>query len=159
MIWNGWALLPFLIHNTIMMIDEFYYHHKRILPRWEKLGHPADTVTYIFCLGLVLFLPHQRWTILYLCVALFSTLFVFKDMPIHAHYCSFGEKCLHGLMYFLHPLQLLILGVFHQQINIDSSDLIFFQKFLWVQFSLALLTCVYQIVYWNFGDASRKVVA
>jgi len=28
-----------------MGVDEFYFHRRRGLPRWERLAHPLDTMT------------------------------------------------------------------------------------------------------------------
>ena len=42
-------LAPMIIQGLFMFVDEFYYHHKRGLPRWERMGHPADTISVLIC--------------------------------------------------------------------------------------------------------------
>ncbi|HWU42647.1 MAG TPA: hypothetical protein VN132_04380, partial [Bdellovibrio sp.] len=45
------AFVPIaILQGSIMLIDEFFFHHKRGLPRWERIGHPLDTITVLTCL-------------------------------------------------------------------------------------------------------------
>jgi len=50
-------LLPFIVQTLVIMIDEFYFHVRRGLPKWERLGHPLDTLTVLACFAFVLFFP------------------------------------------------------------------------------------------------------
>jgi hypothetical protein len=59
-------LLPLVELGLAILLDQFYFHFARGLPRWERLGHPLDT----FCapaqhVHAVLFIMHPlvlpRW--------------------------------------------------------------------------------------------------
>ena len=39
--------LPFAVQGLAILVDEFWFHHRRGLPRWERLGHPIDTLPLI----------------------------------------------------------------------------------------------------------------
>src|SRR5262245_62756094 len=42
-------LIPFILQTFCMAVDEFYFHRRRGLPRWERLGHPLDTLAALAC--------------------------------------------------------------------------------------------------------------
>ncbi len=145
-----WILLPFLLHNVAMAWDEFHFHHQRHLPTWERLGHPADTVTYLFCLAFILLDSGPQHSGFYWTAAIFSIIFVFKDMHIHARFCNQGEKQLHGVLYSLHVMQLVLAGLV-QYANIFSlAQKNILYAFLQTQIILGSLFLLYQIGYWNF---------
>ena len=125
-----------------MFADEFYFHHKRRLPRWEKIGHPLDTITVLICyLFLLLAPPTETNIFLYSGLALFSCLFVTKDEFVHAKECSPGEHWLHAVLFILHPIILGFAGWmwFH---HIEKS-------FLFGQSFLTGVFLIYQIIYWS----------
>ncbi len=37
--------IPFALQTCCMAVDEVHFHRQRGLPRWERLGHPLDTLT------------------------------------------------------------------------------------------------------------------
>ena len=72
--------LPFFAQGLLMAVDEFYFHHRRRLGRWESVGHPLDTLTFIAPLLVALRGPLSEWSIgLYLVLSGFSCLFITKD--------------------------------------------------------------------------------
>jgi len=38
-------LLPLAVQGLAILVDEFYFHLARGLPRWERIGHPAQILT------------------------------------------------------------------------------------------------------------------
>ena len=44
-------MLPIALQAMAMVVDEGWFHRRRGLPRWERLGHPLDTLTIAVCLG------------------------------------------------------------------------------------------------------------
>src|SRR5690606_12706734 len=64
-----------------MVVDEGWFHRRRGLPRWERIGHPLDTLTIALCLAWLLCVPPSESAALpgYLVLAIGSTLFVTKD--------------------------------------------------------------------------------
>jgi hypothetical protein len=40
-------LLPLVEQGLAILVDEFYFHFARGLPRWEHLRHPLDTFTVL----------------------------------------------------------------------------------------------------------------
>ena len=87
----AWIVAPvlFLVHGAAMVVDEAWFHRRRGLPRWERWGHPADTLT-------VLSATCWPWPCraappgfaVYAGAAALSTLFVTKDEWIHARTCT-----------------------------------------------------------------------
>ncbi len=55
-------LLPVLMQGLAMFVDEFVFHRRRGLPRWERLGHPLDTLMVALCYGWLVAVPpsHAR---------------------------------------------------------------------------------------------------
>jgi hypothetical protein len=89
-----------------MSIDELWFHRRRGLHRWERIGHPLDTLTVVVPFGWLLFHPsHDRHALVFyaVCSAL-SCLFVTKDEGIHTRECSAGEHWLHAILFVLHPV-------------------------------------------------------
>ena len=74
------ATLPFLIHGAGMILDEARFHRRRGLPRWERLGHPLDTLTVFVCYALALSLPPTAHGLTaYLAASALSCLCITKD--------------------------------------------------------------------------------
>jgi hypothetical protein len=102
-------LLPLAAQGSLMGVDELWFHRRRGLPRWERIGHPLDTGTVLICLSvpwLVPLGPPSLWT--YAGLSALSCFFVTKDEPVHARLCPPGEHWLHAALFVLHPV---VLGV------------------------------------------------
>ena len=56
-----WTLifLPFIVQAIAIGLDEYIFHIKRGLPRWERIGHPVDTLSVIACLAFALYVPYS----------------------------------------------------------------------------------------------------
>ena len=131
-----------------MTVDEFHFHRRRGLPRWERIGHPLDTATLLLCLGWVLWTPYNPSSLLiYIGLAIFSSLFVTKDEWVHSRFCKPGEHWVHSLLFTIHPLLLLIAGWAWPSLAGEGR---FWKMFLSVQFLIILFFFFYQILYWNF---------
>jgi cytochrome bd-type quinol oxidase subunit 2 len=153
------ALLPFVIQAIVIACDEIFFHIRRGLPRWERLGHPIDTFTVLICFGYVLFVPFSSSALIgYTIAAVFSMLFVTKDEFIHKEHCCGKEQWLHAILFILHPLTLIFAGLIWPVINnVEVSPWInnwlsnpqYLQVFFYVQFGFMLLFMLYQIVFWN----------
>ena len=133
--------IPFAIHALLMGIDEVI-HHRRGLQRWERWGHPLDTLTVLACVLFALnapFTDHNRW--LYLALSVFSTLFVTKDEWVHARECKAFEQWLHAILFILHPILLYLVYFFWS----ESS---FPDWFFPLPYGIAVFGA-YQFIYWN----------
>ncbi len=51
--------IPFLIQTLVIGLDEFHFHLKRGLPKWERIGHPIDTLSVVLALAFTLVFPYQ----------------------------------------------------------------------------------------------------
>jgi hypothetical protein len=75
-------LLPvlLLLQMLAMCVDEMLFHRARGLPRWERIGHPLDTLTAALCYGWLLFVPPSASHALgvYIGLCAFSCLFITK---------------------------------------------------------------------------------
>ena len=137
-------LLPAVLQGLAMLVDELVFHRKRGLPRWERLGHPLDTLTTALCYGWLALVPasNPHFLGIYVALCAFSCLFITKDEFVHARLCEPPETWLHSLLFVLHPLVFLGFGL----IALAGGH-------AWVlRFALALSLGFmgYQIVYWNW---------
>src|SRR5678815_1086653 len=99
--------IPIALQAIAMIVDEGWFHRRRGLPRWERIGHPLDTLTIAACL---VWLLAGGGLTGYVVLAIGSTLFVTKDEPVHAKLCSGGEQWLHAVLFALHPIVLAAAG-------------------------------------------------
>lgn len=157
------AISLFALHALGMLVDEAWYHRRRGLPRWERWGHPLDTLTVLLCYGLALALPGTRGNLtVYIAAAAFSTLFITKDEWVHARACPGGEMWLHAVLFALHPVLLGLAGAFMLESRMMEHNVMgsagfagfgrghdLFGRFLAVQTGLTALFLGYQLLYWN----------
>ncbi len=113
------------------------------MPRWERWGHPLDTIFLILPLSLLVFIPTlPLW--IYILTAAFSCLFITKDEWVHSQHCNAFENWLHAVLFVLHPLVL----VFAWLVHLEQPALI-----LWMLPPMGIFL-VYQLIYWNFYESN-----
>ncbi len=122
-----------------MFFDEFYFHRRRGLPRWEKIGHPVDSFFFLLPFLYIVFANFN--SIIFLGLCLLSCLIITKDEWVHAQKCEGAENWLHSLLFIIHPISLAGL---YAAYFFNLQDLIEVQTVIIAAFML------YQIVYWNF---------
>ena len=147
--------IPFALQMCCMAVDEVHFHRQRGLPRWERLGHPLDTLTALACFAWSLAVPPTPFSLsVYVGLSIFSCLFVTKDEHVHSKHCRPNEQWLHALLFILHPLVLLCAGLLWPAWRRQTLSFIrytgFERKFLLGNTLLTLAFGVYQLVYWNF---------
>jgi hypothetical protein len=154
------VLIPFLMQAAVMFFDEFYFHVRRGLPKWERIGHPLDTLTVLLCMAYVVWIPFSGSAlVVYVLLAGFSSLFVTKDEFIHKEHCPASEQWLHALLFTLHPITLCCAGFMWpvaQGVEVtpwvtrwlDHPEAL--HTFLQMQFGAMSLFFVYQVFYWNY---------
>lgn len=141
---TGVILLPALAQMVAMLVDEGWFHRRRGLPRWERVGHPLDTLSVAACYGwLVASTPGPRALAVYVALASLSCLFVTKDEFVHVRLCDARESWLHAVLFVLHPVVFLVFGV------VWWSGL--HPWLLRAQLGATLAFCGYQLVYWNWS--------
>jgi hypothetical protein len=160
-------LLPFFVQTLVILIDEFYFHIKRGLPKWERIGHPIDTLTVLVCFAFILFVPYSSFYLqIYVGLAIFSCLFVTKDEFIHKECCPASEQWLHALLFLNHPIFLTAAGLIWPIANgaVAPSwlgNLSFYSDtlrvFLIFQTGFIALFFIYQILYWNVYYGRTKL--
>lgn len=135
-----------------MLVDEFYFHQQRRLPKWERWGHPLDTMTVIACFAFLFFSePNQLNLAIYSALAIFSCLFVTKDEAVHLKYCTVYEAWLHSILFVLHPLVFISAGlIWASSLSADLNMLTEFQFLILGQMIITTGFLIYQIGYWNF---------
>ncbi|MBS0625412.1 MAG: hypothetical protein JSS32_05120 [Verrucomicrobia bacterium] len=154
------AILPFLLQAAAILFDEGYFHIRRGLPKWERIGHPLDTLSVIASIGYVLWVPFSSATLIgYCALASFSCLLVTKDEFVHKEHCPASENWLHAVLFTLHPVTLAVAGFIWPvargvQLSpwimqwLNRPDIL--RLFLLGQFGLLSLFCLYQVIFWNF---------
>ncbi|UXR65439.1 hypothetical protein EZJ49_04125 [Bdellovibrio bacteriovorus] len=140
-------LIASVVQGAAILFDEFVFHRRRGLPRWERIGHPIDTLSVIACLLFLTFVDRTPTTeVVYYVMAIGSCILVTKDEWIHRKYCSAEEMWLHAVLFIMHPL-VLFTGMAEWE---DNRPL-----FLAVAGGVFVFF-VYQIVYWNFVEAQAR---
>lgn len=148
--------LPFIVQAAAIAFDEAYFHIRRGLPLWERIGHPVDTASVLLCMLFVLLTPYSAYALKwYIALGLLSCLLVTKDEWVHKHHCPATENWLHALLFLNHPLVLTLMGIFWWSLTAaqlpewlpSASTLHFFMQMQAA--SVAIFMC-YQIIYWNF---------
>lgn len=134
-------LVAIAIQGAVILFDEFFFHRKRSLPRWERIGHPIDSLTVLACL---LFLAYAERTaineVIFYGLAIASCLCVTKDEWVHRKVCSAEEMWLHSVLFIIHPI-VLFSGMIEWEDNRPS--------FLAAAGGIFVFM-TYQILYWNF---------
>ena len=155
MISSRLLVIPFVLQVLCMGVDELYYHHQRKLPRWERIGHPLDTLTVLVCLGWLSFVPPSSSALnIYLGLCFFSCLFVTKDEWVHHQYCSAGEHWMHALQFVLHSIVLACAGLLWPALHGQTLTFLHYEGFERIFFignlGLTIWFGLYQLIYWNF---------
>lgn len=130
--------LPFILQGLCMLVDEFYFHEKRGLPKWERIGHPLDTLTVLICYAALIW--GQVDVMVYGALCAFSCLFITKDEWVHQEKCEGKEQWLHAMLFILHPLSFI------------SAYLLILQgevAFLKVQVMIVFVFMLYQTLRWS----------
>lgn len=136
-------LFPFAIQGMIMGIDEFYCHQRRELRRWERIGHPLDTLLYLLCLTWLLMTNPSTGNLIVFCgLSVASCLFISKDEWQHRELCSGFENWLHSLLFMLYPVLLIWAGWLWWTVNSNfafvgtitvaiGASFVAYQSFFW----------------------------
>lgn len=157
-------LIPFALQALCIAFDEIYFHHKRGLPKWERLGHPLDTLSLLTCLAIALYVPFSPFNLnIFIGLSIFSCLLVTKDEFIHKQHASGAENWLHALLFLLHPITLILTGLiwpisqgqflsmgFTEFLPMDFDQPSLFSFFLYIQTVVVFIFFLYQVLYWNF---------
>ena len=153
-------LAPFFVQTLVILFDEFYFHVRRGLPKWERIGHPLDTLTVLACFLFVLIVPYSTLALkFYIALSIFSCIFVTKDEFVHKECCPASEQWLHALLFLNHPVVLTAAGCIWSVLGITAApDWLYslvpyapsLRTFLLVQSGLIALFFLYQWLYWNF---------
>jgi hypothetical protein len=158
---SAWALVaPLAVQGAAMIVDEGHFHRKRGLGAWERIGHPLDTLTVIACLAWThLAAPSPQAVAIYAMLAVFSSIFITKDELVHARRCSGGEHWLHAVLFVVHPLALLSVGLLWLGANGQEPAWLGGSapatSILAGQLAMTAAFCAYQTLYWNFQWTTR----
>lgn len=162
------ALLPFALQALSIALDEGIFHIRRGLPKWERIGHPIDTLSVLLCMLFVLWVPFSQAALkIYIGLAIFSSILVTKDEFVHKHHCPWIEHWLHALLFLLHPITLAAAGLLwpmtqgHEVSSLFSEWLAHagaFALFLRCQAIAMALFLSYQIIFWNILWKDKPVL-
>ncbi|MBX7065851.1 MAG: hypothetical protein K1X28_01340 [Parachlamydiales bacterium] len=162
------GILPFALQALCMIFDEGYFHVRRGLPLWERIGHPIDTFSVIACMGFVLWAPFSKTTlVIYIVLASFSSLLVTKDEFVHKAHCPGSENWLHAVLFTLHPITLACAGFMWPVVQgievsawigrwLDQPEAL--SLFLKSQLAVMILFFIYQILFWNIVWKNKPVL-
>jgi hypothetical protein len=153
-------LIPFALQAILIIFDEWVFHLKRGLPKWERIGHPLDTLTVLATLSYALFIPCTTTSLWgYVALAIFSCLFITKDEFVHKQHCPASEQWVHALLFINHPFLLAAIGMIWHCLSsasppswlafCSSKKTMLHQLLIGQMLFVSSFMC-YQIVYWNF---------
>ena len=79
--------IPFALLGALMLFDEGYFHVRRGLPRWERIGHPVDSAVFMAALAWAAVCPAGGWSlVIFVALGLFSCVVITKDSDFyHSH--------------------------------------------------------------------------
>lgn len=141
-------LIPFFLQGFAIFFDEFYFHHKRRLPLWERIGHPIDTISVLLCFLYLIFNDPSFFHLkIYIGLSIVSCLLVTKDEFVHTEKCDAKENWLHAILFILHPITFLAASV----IWFNHQD----PRYLIGQAVIMTIFVIYQIVYWGFYEKNK----
>ena len=153
-------LIPFILQAVAIAFDEGYFHYKRGLPLWERIGHPLDTFSLLICLLYTIWIPFSPGAQkVYVVLAIISCLMVTKDEFVHKHHCPAAENWLHALLFLLHPITLFCAAIIWPliwnaeaawKISADLEHPRLLVNFLYIQSAAIFLFFLYQLIFWNF---------
>jgi putative flippase GtrA len=159
-------LIPFAMQAILIVFDEWVFHLKRGLPKWERIGHPLDTLTVLATLCYALLIPCTIATLWgYVALAIFSCLFITKDEFVHKQHCPASEQWVHALLFINHPFLLAAVGMIWVCLSSETppswlafsvNKKIMLHQLLIGQLLFVCLFMCYQIVYWNFIWKEKK---
>ena len=139
-----WLLAaPFALQGAVMAVDEGWFHRRRGLPRWERVGHPLDSLSHAACFAWAVFVrPDAPYALGgYLVLSVLSCALVTKDEVVHKRLCSAAESWLHAVLFVLHPVVLFATAVWWRELR---SPVL-----LVVQLCAVASFILYQVVYWG----------
>ena len=135
---------PFFLQAVAMIFDELYFHKKRGLGLWEKIGHPLDTLTVIICFAYIITNTYSENNLyIFICLAFFSSVFVTKDEFVHTELCDDKENWLHSILFILHPM------CFVSAAYLWKNNL--YMNFITGQLVILAIVMFYQIFYWSIS--------
>jgi hypothetical protein len=136
-------LLPAGLQALAMAADEWICHRRRGLPKWERIGHPLDTLSVAVCYAwLIVSRPSEPHGLhVYIGLAALSCLVITKDEPVHAKLCDAHESWLHAVLFVLHPIVFMAFALIW--LSAENPQVIALQCALTVAFA------IYQIAYWS----------
>ena len=142
---------PFLLQGLAISFDEFYFHHKRGLGWWERLGHPLDTIALLICYSFSQnSAPSSENILIFIFLSIFSSLLITKDEFVHNAECGPMEQWLHSILFIIHPVNLIVLGlVWTNSLSLNLENLILINNLIKGQFIFMCLFLSYQILYWS----------
>jgi hypothetical protein len=141
-------LVPFFLQGVAMLFDEFYFHQKRGLPLWERVGHPLDTLSVLACFVFLSVSPATETNLyIYICLCAFSCALITKDEFVHSKICDAKEQWLHSILFVLHPVVFLSAYVIWSQ-NLNPT-------LLWAQSAVLVVFIFYQTIYWSLREKSK----
>jgi len=151
---------PFVLQALLIFFDEGYFHLRRGLPKWERIGHPIDTLSFVACLVMILLAPFSMTTLItYILLSLVSCLLITKDEFVHKEHCPPSEQWVHAVLFVNHPIMLISLGFLWHGISPASSATLIpsiaankslVESFIKGQTLLTTIFMCYQIIFWNF---------
>lgn len=138
--------LVFALQAILMLVDEFVCHYRREVPKWERVGHPVDTLTVCLPLAVACFFsPSPSTQALFIALAVVSCICITKDEWMHARHCSGFEHWLHALLFVLHPVLFYVAYQIWQQASADLLG----ARVLKAQTAAVFGFFVYQVWFWN----------
>lgn len=139
---------PFILQGVFMTVDEFYFHERRGLPQWERIGHPLDSLSTLVPLSIpVIFSFNDLMLKIFIGFSICSCLFITKDEFIHSEKCSKAELWIHAVLFMLHPVVFIMTALLWMK-SLDND-------FLKLQPLIVAGFMFYQIMRWSFPWSKR----
>jgi len=136
-------LTIWISQGVLMFFDEFIFHRRRELGKWERLGHPIDSLFFLLPFIYTQFFKNEY---VFIILSIFSCILITKDEIVHSEECLPLEQWLHSVLFIIHPIALYFLweawkNELHSLIQVQSVIIFIFM--------------LYQYFYWNIYKGTR----
>jgi hypothetical protein len=149
--WLVLSPLVWLGHGVLTLYDELWLHRRRRLGSWEARAHLAATALIVVLeLGVFFLAPSPGRMFAYFVLAVASSLSITLEEKLHARVCPPIEHWVHALLFMLHPLALLTIGVCWQRLGKPLRELDGWPLGVLAVYTFGTLAfSIYQALYWR----------
>ena len=147
-------LIIMSLQVILFHVDEYYFHRKRGLSKYEIASAITDGAFYVLPLIIATFAKFDSiWKTIFIVLAGISCLSIAKNELFYPA-LQVKERIIHSLLYVLHPILLYSFYISWKGNFFDAYPNFWILQLLYV--AIGFKTVIYQIIYWNYIHENPK---